>query len=346
MEEVAGLPEGLSRREFLRLSAAGLLGLAVPVRWRARQAELPPGLLGRVADPTVEVFRRPSFAAEKVKTLWRDDVVELEGAYVSEPIPEHNPVWYGVKGLGYVHSSGVQPVYNLPNKPLEAVSPSGQLMEVTVPYVDAYWKPRENAQTAYRFYYGTTYWVTGVSRDVQLNRWYRIADDKYDYVYYARAEAFRPVAASELMPLSPEVPLEEKRIFVDLGRQWVLCYEGGSLVFATKVSTGKRVREGIYWTPTGDFVTFRKRPSRHMAAGNRATGYDLPGVPWVSYITENGISFHGTYWHNDYGNPRSHGCINMTLEAAKWLYRWTQPVVPPERWEVWVNYGTPVQVRV
>lgn len=82
-----------------------------------------------------------------------------------------------------------------------------------------------------------------------------------------------------------------------------------------------------------------------MAAGNLATGYDLPGVPWVSYITDSGIAFHGTYWHNDYGVPRSHGCLNMSSQAAKWLYRWTQPVVPAEEQEVWVGYGTEVIIR-
>ncbi len=61
-----------------------------------------------------------------------------------------------------------------------------------------------------------------------------------------------------------------------------------------------------------------------MAAGDIASnGFDLPGVPWVLYITESGISFHGTYWHNDYGRPHSHGCINLAPQAAKWLFRWT-----------------------
>jgi hypothetical protein len=40
------------------------------------------------------------------------------------------------------------------------------------------------------------------------------------------------------------------------------------------------------------------------------------------------MSFHGTYWHNDFGQPRSHGCVNMTVQAAKWLFRWSNPVLP------------------
>src|SRR3972149_6247476 len=129
----------------------------------------------------------------------------------------------------------------------------------------------------------------------------------------------------------------------------------GSLVKTARRSTGSTIQAtfgssgsagAAYWTPEGDFVTFRKRPSRHMSAGNLASGYDLPGVPWVAYITEEGVSFHGTYWHNDFGTPRSHGCINMNPEAAHSLYRWTYPVVPRDEMEVWVSYGTSVKVHI
>jgi lipoprotein-anchoring transpeptidase ErfK/SrfK len=82
-----------------------------------------------------------------------------------------------------------------------------------------------------------------------------------------------------------------------------------------------------------------------MAAGNpAATGYDLPGVPWVSYITKSGVSFHGTFWHNDFGTPHSHGCLNLSMEDAKWLYLWTLPVVLPGQDYVYEKYGTKVEI--
>jgi len=71
-----------------------------------------------------------------------------------------------------------------------------------------------------------------------------------------------------------------------------------------------------------------KRASRHMSGGTRENGYDLPGVPWVSYFSGNGAALHGTYWHNDYGTPKSAGCINLRPQDAKWLFRWTLPEVP------------------
>jgi lipoprotein-anchoring transpeptidase ErfK/SrfK len=60
-----------------------------------------------------------------------------------------------------------------------------------------------------------------------------------------------------------------------------------------------------------------------------ASIFDLPGVPWDTYITESGIAIHGTFWHNDFGAPHSHGCINLPPDAARWVYRWTSPAVPP-----------------
>lgn len=339
------LPDHLSRRGFLGLSAAGMLALALPVRFSRKTTAMPAGQLGRVADPTADVFDRPSFSGKKRKTLWRDDLFGIVGAAIGDRFPEENRIWYEANGLGFVHSSAIQPVRNEPNKPYLAVPYAGMLMEVTVPFIDAYRKPTVDSEKAYRFYYDTTYWVNGVSQDVKQHKWYRVLDDKWDYVYYVKAEGLRPVPAAELTPLSPGVPAQDKRIEVDLPGQWIQCYEGSRSVMTTRISSGRLQADGTYWTPTGGFVTFRKRPSRHMAEGNLATGYDLPGVPWVCYITDNGVSFHGTYWHNDFGVPRSHGCINMTPASAKWLYRWTTPVVPADQQEVWVSYGTSVAIH-
>lgn len=346
MPEGIELSDALSRRDFLRLSSSGLMALGIPLRWTSKAAESERGLMGRVVDPTLDIYTRPSWASEKVKTLWRDDLFDIEAAWVGDPIPEHNRIWYEIPGLGYAHSSTIQPVRDEPNEPLLEVPPSGVLAEVTVPFVDVRWLPRDNAEAAYRFYYGTTYWITGVSRDVKLQKWYRILDDKYTYVYYAPAAAFRPIPISELIPISPDVPPEDKFIKVNLANQWVSLLEGDTIVFTTKVSTGRKFGREYYLTPVGDFETFRKRPTRHMANGNRASGYDLPGVPWVSYFDEIGDSFHGTYWHNDFGLPRSHGCINMTPKAAKWLYRWTHPIVPKNELEAWKARGTAVNVSI
>ena len=76
---------------------------------------------------------------------------------------------------------------------------------------------------------------------------------------------------------------------------------------------------------------------------------DWLAVPWTCIITGEGVSVHSTYWHNDYGVPRSHGCINASPEDAKWVYRWTNPQVEYLQGELdvskeWPPVGTIVEV--
>jgi len=59
--------------------------------------------------------------------------------------------------------------------------------------------------------------------------------------------------------------------------------------------------------------------------------YELSGVPWTSFFTESGVAFHGTYWHDNFGTPMSHGCINMRIDEAKWVFRWTRPIYKSDR---------------
>jgi hypothetical protein len=220
------------------------------------------------------------------------------------------------------------------------------LVEVSVPFTDTLWTLKRPDYFAYRLYYGTVFWVTGISRESSGKTWYRIIDDKWKYSYYADATHFHPIQPEELAPLSPYLPLEAKRLEIRLADQVVIAYENDQPVFMSRAATGAHFSDGNYTTPTGHYITSRKRPSRHMAAGDRAApnSYDLPGIPWVSYLTKNGISFHGTYWHNDFGKPRSHGCINLSIEAARWVYRWTLPRVPfaEETWSE--DFGTGVDV--
>lgn len=116
-----------------------------------------------------------------------------------------------------------------------------------------------------------------------------------------------------------------KRIEVDLTNQRVYAYEGGTRVFDFVVSTGLWGR-----TPTGEFTIQRKVPSQAMSGGNRSIGtyYYLPNVPWVQYFGNaqipwsRGFSFHGTYWHDNFGHPMSHGCVNMKTPEAQALYNW------------------------
>ena len=78
-------------------------------------------------------------------------------------------------------------------------------------------------------------------------------------------------------------------------------------------------------TPRGDFKVFKKTPSRYMQGPIKGVSdqvYDLPGVPWNLYFTEGGAVIHGAYWHDHFGKPWSHGCVNLPTETAKKLYLW------------------------
>lgn len=213
----------------------------------------------------------------------------------------------------------------------------GFLAEMTIPFAEAWRNDNGNPKKVYRFYYGSTHWVDQVVLDKKGRVWYRVLDDRYKVYYFVLAESLRRVNDDELTPISPDVA--DKLIEVDLKRQSLTAYENGALALTVRVSTG---RPGVA-TPSGAFKVEQKRPSRHMAAidGN---GFDLPGVPWVSYIYWTGVALHGTYWHNDYGTPRSRGCINLTPADAKWLYRWTLPIVPPGEDYVRAPEGTRVVV--
>jgi lipoprotein-anchoring transpeptidase ErfK/SrfK len=120
----------------------------------------------------------------------------------------------------------------------------------------------------------------------------------------------------------------DKHIFVDLSTQRLYAYEANQLIYSFPVSTGK-------WslTPTGDFRIWIKLRYTRMTGGNPAIGtfYDLPNVPYTMYFSNNevskaaGYSLHGAYWHNNFGHPMSHGCVNIGIEDAGKLYYWANP---------------------
>lgn len=336
----------ITRRDFLKLSGLGLASImAPPLNFDlddpfAQQQ-------GRVTVRTVWVHETPSADSAKIKLLQRDTLFNINNTAVSEDTTSHNRIWYQVDNAGYVHSGNIQPVRTTLSQPYAGDIPKeGLLAEVCVPYSDAFAEASVDSKVGYRIYYETTHWVKAmVAGKTDGQPWYMIRDDKWDEFYYVRAEHLRILAPEELAPISPEVPNRDKRIVVKLDQQLVIAYELNNPVFSVPVSTGAKLRSGTYTTPSGNFITFYKRPSRHMAAGDiAASGFDLPGVPWVQYITKSGISFHGTFWHNDYGRPRSHGCINMTCASAKWLYRWSTPVVPPAKEFSYGGVGTRVEI--
>jgi len=120
---------------------------------------------------------------------------------------------------------------------------------------------------------------------------------------------------------------EKQRIYIDLSKQMLYAYDGDNLFFKTYVSTGK-----WFPTPTGDFKIWTKIRATRMSGGSGADYYDLPNVPFVMFFDNNevaaasGFSLHGAYWHNNFGHPMSHGCVNMRTIDAEKIYNWVSSI--------------------
>ena len=344
--------DGLSRRDFLKLTGFGLLSLLyLPKSNSALPAASYPGLdlpcQGRVLVSLASSFESPSFTARVIQDIKKDTVYNIISATISQEDPAHNRTWYQLEGGGYVHSANLQPMQIRLNPVEDAVPAKGLPGEVTVPFTDAVWNTQPGALFAYRLYYGAVFWIDRIMKDEKGHAWYRVVDEGQGPIYYyARAEHLHLFTADELSPVSPEIPASAKRIDVRLKEQVVIAYENNIPVMMTQAATGAKFRQKDLSTPTGRYFTNYNFPSVHMIHPDRLeeNAYDLPGVPWVSFLTTTGVAFHGTYWHNDYGMPRSHGCINLNLSAARWLYRWSIPTVPQQERTWLASTGTIVDV--
>jgi lipoprotein-anchoring transpeptidase ErfK/SrfK len=158
--------------------------------------------------------------------------------------------------------------------------------------------------------------------------WYKIAFDE-NLLYPERVKGDWYVAASYVHTLLDEgtqIPAggtkrTTKKIIVNRTLQTLRAYDGDDLFMSLPVSTGLELTP----TPTGTFSVFKKMPSRYMQGPIPDVSddfYDLPGVPWDLYFTSGGAAIHGAYWHIDFGNRHSHGCVNLPPEKAHELYDW------------------------
>jgi lipoprotein-anchoring transpeptidase ErfK/SrfK len=142
--------------------------------------------------------------------------------------------------------------------------------------------------------------------------------------WYVSKEFVRPITTKGDAELQKgQIASTTKRIVVDVSEQKLYAYEGSRLYMEESISTGLEFTP----TPRGTFTIFKMTPSRFMQGpipGVSSQVYDLPGVPWNLYFTQEGAVIHGAYWHNHFGTPWSHGCVNLSPENAKKLYDWAE----------------------
>jgi len=371
----------VSRRDFLKLAGLGLGAMAFnpfdrnPL-YQPQSMQFPTGeRLGRVcAYPDwnfMDIKSKPNGYSSTVRRILEDEVIEWVREVIGTDTYSLDGVAY--QGLsktwvetpeGYVYSPYLQPVRNLPNTPITSV-PEGQpgfWTEVTVPYVDlqidnppirskSFGFMVEHGQTP-RLYYSQVVWIDQVKTDESgrvLYRWNEDFGHGYGYgdIFWADATAFRVITPDEVAPISPDVDPAQKIIVIDTFYQTLSCYEGNTEVYYCRTSTGLG---GELATPIGTMYAWRKMYSINMAASatENRSGYDTSAVSWPTFINADGIAIHAAFWHNYFGVRRSHGCINVLPEDAKWIYRWTTPFVSLEQTEIqmtWPNVGTQVNVK-
>jgi lipoprotein-anchoring transpeptidase ErfK/SrfK len=339
--------KSISRREFLKLSALSLGGLALRP-WGKRLFTLQDfpeaERLGRVSWYAIPLKERPDYDSKTIGTLYPDTVLP----WLKDTVgywPNRINQRFVETPEGYVWPEYFIPVRNQRNIPVTTLPQSGEnpgmWVEVTVPYVDlimenppprsSYFVHSVDNNLPLRYYYSQILWVDRIRNDDSGVIWYRV-NERYGNpgdIFWAPGEAFRPIPQEEMEPISPNV--DDKYIIVNknLREQTLSCYEGNSEVYYCRVSTGT----GEDATPTSaeyspGFQIWRKLHSLQMSGGTSEEGWQLPGIGWTALFKGDGIALHSTWWHNNFGEPMSHGCVNLCPEDAKWLFRWTQPAVP------------------
>ena len=354
------------RREFLKLGAfsLGALGLRPWSKHLLTTPEFPRSeRLGRLCVGNVDLKATPDYDGQNVGTVYEDTVFpwlrEAVGRW-----PGRNNQRFVETPDGYIWSAYLQPVQNNPNIPMEHLPDHnekvGMWVEVSIPWVDAIlinpparspalrWRIEEDHKNP-RFYYSEVLWVDQVRKDDAGQIWYRV-NERYGNrgdLFWVRAEAFRPIMDEDLTPINPEV--EDKHIIIDASwhRQVLLCYEGNTEVYYCRISTGIE-GDSTPATPPGGigYPIWRKLYSLHMSGGTNIDGWDLSGIGWTQLFIGDGVAIHSTYWHNNFGEPMSRGCINATPEDSKWIFRWTIPFVSYDPGEVTIVGAGSTRIKV
>jgi hypothetical protein len=162
--------------------------------------------------------------------------------------------------------------------------------------------------------------------------WYLIGSDQWiEQTNVARVDVDPP----------PEgIPPGAKWIEVDLFEQTIAAYEGGRMVYATLISSG---RTGTS-TPPGLYTLWAKLREGKMSSPDVEDGdptyYFIEDVPWTMYFHE-GYSIHAAFWHDAFGFTRSHGCVNLAPRDALWFFNWADPSIPEDVKQVYIGGGTP-----
>jgi hypothetical protein len=167
-----------------------------------------------------------------------------------------------------------------------------------------------------------------VTRRYDLVNIFAEAEDAEGWIWYMIGpnQWIKQTFVSRVQPVERPEDVSGRWVGVDLYEQTLVAYEDDKPVFATLVSSGLEA----WSTNEGIFPIWAHMPKDAMAGATGAPdSYALQSVPWVMYF-DGSISLHGTYWHDLFGYRRSHGCVNLSISDARWVFEWAAAAEPDE----------------
>lgn len=259
---------------------------------------------GVVTATLLNVRARPGVRADNppVDRLRQGTAVQIFEQQTVEGAP-----WYRIGVDRWVHGGYVRLIQEgapLPGQPAASGLPVGW---VSVSSLNVRQRPGTDASNPV---------VGQVSRNQRLDiletrtvdgqRWHRIGEDRWVLGQWVAVATYKPRPAA--------IAADERWVGVNLAQQTAVAYEGDRPVYAAMVSTGAP------GTPTvqGIFRTWRRLPSGKMSG----PGYYIEEVTWTCYFYS-GYALHTAYWHDSFGRPHSHGCVNLSPYDAWWIYQWS-----------------------
>ena len=217
------------------------------------------------------------------------------------------------KFLQFWLKRGGLPIFGFPiSEPIEEVSPIDGQMRVAQYFERARFEyhPEELGSFYQQQAQAFGLRLAGL-REVQLSDFGRQSAQRKGYAF---AGSTQLGGAPDWSPM-----IWNRHVDVDLSAQRLTAYEGDTPVYLAPIATGK---DGFN-TPTGSYAIYSKYPMESMTGSAGGESWYVPSIPWVQYVV-GGVALHGTYWHDQWGTGlrMSHGCINLNIDDAQWLYEW------------------------
>ncbi len=314
----------ITSRFFLALVCGILLAATMAAGSAAASGDAVPAepiTYAQVIGNSAAVYASPSDAADGLppETVYGAGFIWFSLAS-ADPIVQDNQLWYQVRPNGYVPADELRifapsqfqgiALTDTPDKPIAWIVYGTRVSPA--PGVPA---PANAPRLA-------KYTAVTILQEQQVGdwKWYRIGDNQW--------VEQRQVGVVKPSPRPADIGASDKWIEVNLYEQTLAAYEGDRMVYATLVSSGLPqwpTRPGLF------HIWAKVRSDKMSGAEGYPDYYYLNDVPWIMYFDQ-AIALHGAYWHDRFGAPHSHGCVNLAPSDAQWLFDWATPVADSANW--------------